>query len=123
VAVDNRGELRVVLAIHQALGHKKILTDHKVVLACLAVAPAPQVVHAASPIPLSASGGIFDDHGVAAALMLGAVGVNLGTRFIASKEAPGSEQSRRSPGLPQTTAVSQPLPAGMDRTFGTQIGI
>ena len=35
---------------------------------------------------------IYDGRGIAAALMLGAVGVNLGTRFIASKEAPGSEE-------------------------------
>jgi enoyl-[acyl-carrier protein] reductase II len=41
-----------------------------------------------SPIPVVAAGGIFDGRGIAAALMLGAVGVNLGTRFIASTEAP-----------------------------------
>jgi nitronate monooxygenase/enoyl-[acyl-carrier protein] reductase II len=52
----------------------------------------PQVVDAVSPIPVVASGGIFDGRGIAAALMLGAVGVNLGTRFISSKEAPGSEE-------------------------------
>jgi nitronate monooxygenase/enoyl-[acyl-carrier protein] reductase II len=52
----------------------------------------PQVVDAVSPIPVVASGGIFDGRGIAAALMLGADGVNLGTRFIASKEAPGSEE-------------------------------
>jgi enoyl-[acyl-carrier protein] reductase II len=52
----------------------------------------PQVVDAVSPIPVVASGGILDGRGIAAALMLGAVGVNLGTRFIASKEAPGSEE-------------------------------
>jgi enoyl-[acyl-carrier protein] reductase II len=48
----------------------------------------PQVVDAVSPIPVVASGGIFDGRGIAAALMLGAAGVNLGTRFIASNEAP-----------------------------------
>ncbi len=52
----------------------------------------PQVVDAVSPIPVVASGGIFDGRGIAAALMLGAVGVNLGTRFIASKEAPAPEE-------------------------------
>ena len=45
-----------------------------------------------SPIPVVAAGGIFDGRGIAAALMLGAVGVNLGTRFLASKEAPISEE-------------------------------
>jgi enoyl-[acyl-carrier protein] reductase II len=48
----------------------------------------PQVVDAVSPVPVVASGGIFDGRGIAAALMLGAVGVNLGTRFIASTESP-----------------------------------
>lgn len=48
----------------------------------------PQVVDAVSPIPVVASGGIFDGRGIAAAFMFGAAGVNLGTRFIASLEAP-----------------------------------
>jgi nitronate monooxygenase/enoyl-[acyl-carrier protein] reductase II len=48
----------------------------------------PQVVDAVSPIPVVAAGGIFDGRGVAAAFMLGAVGVNIGTRFLASREAP-----------------------------------
>jgi len=48
----------------------------------------PQVVDAVSPVPVVAAGGIFDGRGVAAALTLGAVGVNLGTRFLASEEAP-----------------------------------
>jgi nitronate monooxygenase/enoyl-[acyl-carrier protein] reductase II len=52
----------------------------------------PQVVDAVSPTPVVAAGGIFDGRGIAAALMLGAVGVNLGTRFIASTEAPAPEE-------------------------------
>ena len=48
----------------------------------------PQVVDAVSPIPVVAAGGIFDGRGIAAAFMLGAVGVNIGTRFLASREAP-----------------------------------
>ncbi len=48
----------------------------------------PQVVDVVSHIPVVAAGGIFDGRGIAAAFMLGAVGVNLGTRFLASKEAP-----------------------------------
>jgi nitronate monooxygenase/enoyl-[acyl-carrier protein] reductase II len=38
-----------------------------------------------------AAGGIFDGRGLAAALMLGAVGVNMGTRFLASDESPITE--------------------------------
>jgi nitronate monooxygenase/enoyl-[acyl-carrier protein] reductase II len=48
----------------------------------------PQVVDAVRPLPVVAAGGIADGRGVAAALMLGAVGVNMGTRFLASVEAP-----------------------------------
>jgi enoyl-[acyl-carrier protein] reductase II len=48
----------------------------------------PQVVDAVSPIPVVAAGGIFDGRGIAAVLVLGAAGVNLGTRFLASTEAP-----------------------------------
>jgi nitronate monooxygenase/enoyl-[acyl-carrier protein] reductase II len=55
----------------------------------------PQVVDAVSPIPVVAAGGIFDGRGIAAALMLGAAGVNLGTRFLASKESPISKEWRQ----------------------------
>lgn len=48
----------------------------------------PQVVDAIRPLPVVAAGGIFDGRGLAAALVLGAVGVNVGTRFLASAEAP-----------------------------------
>ena len=48
----------------------------------------PQVVDAVAPIPVVAAGGIYDGRGLAAVLALGAVGVNLGTRFLASTEAP-----------------------------------
>jgi enoyl-[acyl-carrier protein] reductase II len=48
----------------------------------------PQVVDAVSPVPVVAAGGIADGRGLAAALILGAQGVNIGTRFLASTEAP-----------------------------------
>jgi nitronate monooxygenase/enoyl-[acyl-carrier protein] reductase II len=48
----------------------------------------PQVVDAVDPVPVLAAGGIADGRGVAAALVLGAAGVNLGTRFLASEESP-----------------------------------
>lgn len=47
----------------------------------------PQVVDAVAPIPVLAAGGIADGRGLAAALALGASGVNMGTRFLASEEA------------------------------------
>lgn len=45
----------------------------------------PQVCDA-TDLPVIAAGGIGDGRGVAAAFMLGAVGVQLGTRFLTSKE-------------------------------------
>ena len=48
----------------------------------------PQVVDAVRPLPVLAAGGISDGRGLAAALMLGAQGVNIGTRFLASAESP-----------------------------------
>ncbi len=48
----------------------------------------PQIVDAVGDsVPVVAAGGIFDGRGLAASLMLGAVGVWVGTRFIASPEA------------------------------------
>jgi len=47
----------------------------------------PRVVDAISPIPVVAAGGIADARGVVAALALGADGVVLGTRFLATIES------------------------------------
>src|SRR5204862_1663663 len=46
----------------------------------------PRVVDAVRPTPVVAAGGIADGRGVAAALVLGAAGAWLGTRFLASEE-------------------------------------
>jgi len=46
-------------------------------------------------IPVVAAGGLYDGRGLAAALALGATGVWMGTRFIASKEAHAGELYRQ----------------------------
>lgn len=46
----------------------------------------PQVVDVAGDVPVVAAGGIADGRGLAAALALGAQGVAMGTRFLASTE-------------------------------------
>ena len=46
----------------------------------------PQVVDAVT-IPVIAAGGIADGRGMAAAMMLGAEGVQMGTRFVVAKES------------------------------------
>lgn len=52
------------------------------------VALTPLVVDAVAPVPVLSAGGIADGRGLAAALALGADGVLLGTRFLASEESP-----------------------------------
>ena len=46
-------------------------------------------------IPIIASGGIADARGLVAALALGCDGVNMGTRFMATKEAPIHENVKK----------------------------
>jgi nitronate monooxygenase/enoyl-[acyl-carrier protein] reductase II len=46
----------------------------------------PATIGAVKPLPVLASGGIGDGAGVARALQMGAQGVSLGTRFVASDE-------------------------------------
>jgi len=46
----------------------------------------PAVVDAVAPLPVLASGGIADGRGLAGAIALGAQGVSMGTRFVASLE-------------------------------------
>ncbi len=54
-------------------------------------------------IPVVASGGIADGRGMAAALALGAHGINMGTRFMLTKEAPIHD------------AIKQAIVAGTER--------
>jgi nitronate monooxygenase/enoyl-[acyl-carrier protein] reductase II len=60
-----------------------------------AMALVPQVVDAVAPVPVLAAGGVADGRGLAAALVLGAAGVNVGTRFLASREAGAHEAWKR----------------------------
>ncbi len=66
----------------EAGGHTGYLGTLSFVLAVLDIA---------GEIPVVASGGIADGRGLAAALMLGADAVWIGTRFVASKEWAGAE--------------------------------
>jgi enoyl-[acyl-carrier protein] reductase II len=74
--MERNGASAVVAEGGEAGGHVGDLTTMTLI---------PQVCDAVN-IPVIAAGGIADGRGVAAAFMLGAVGVQLGTRFIASKE-------------------------------------
>jgi len=55
----------------------------------------PQVVDACPATPIVAAGGIADGRGLAAALMMGAQGVLMGSRFYASQESDGHPEAKR----------------------------
>ncbi len=54
----------------------------------------PQIVNAVT-LPVVAAGGIADGRGMAAAFALGAQGVQMGTRFIATEECPVHENFKK----------------------------
>jgi nitronate monooxygenase len=54
----------------------------------------PAVVDAVAPLPVVAAGGIADGRGLAAALTLGAAGALMGTRFFATTEALGHDNTK-----------------------------
>jgi nitronate monooxygenase len=65
-------------------------------MSCGSVALLPAVVDAVgSKVPVLLAGGIADGRGLAAALMLGAQGVVMGTRFYASQDAAGSSLAKQ----------------------------
>ena len=62
----------------------------------------PGAIAAAGDVPVIAAGGIIDGRGLAAVLALGASGVSMGTRFLATPE------SIASPSLKRVLLASQP---------------
>ncbi|MCT0949684.1 enoyl-[acyl-carrier-protein] reductase FabK [Weissella confusa] len=75
--MEKKGVDAVIAEGMESGGHIGMLTTMTLV---------PQVVDALK-IPVIAAGGIADGRGVAAAFMLGASGVQMGTRFLASEES------------------------------------
>jgi NAD(P)H-dependent flavin oxidoreductase YrpB (nitropropane dioxygenase family) len=55
----------------------------------------PAVVDMVDPVPVVAAGGIADARGVAAAIALGAAGVWMGTRFVATRESAAHPEYKR----------------------------
>ncbi len=76
IRMERAGADAVVVEGCEAGGHIGELTTMTLV---------PQVVDAVN-IPVIAAGGIGDGRGIAAAVMLGAEGVQVGTRFLVAKE-------------------------------------
>lgn len=81
VEVERRGVDLIVAQGHEAGGHTGRTSTFVLV---------PQVVDAVG-VPVLAAGGVADGRGLAAALMLGAAGVLVGTRLLATHEARTAE--------------------------------
>jgi len=84
-AVERSGVDAVIASGHEGGGHVGRIGTILLV---------PRVVDAVS-IPVVAAGGLADGRGLVAALALGAVGVWMGTRFIATAEARGHDNYKR----------------------------
>jgi nitronate monooxygenase len=79
----------------------------------------PAVVDVVGDVPVIAAGGIADGRGLAAALMLGAEGVWMGTRFMASEEWAGSPwgQERLLTATTDETVLTRAYDLAMKRPF------
>ena len=77
IMMERAGADAVVAEGMESGGHIGVTTSFALI---------PQVVDAVS-IPVVAAGGIADGRGMAAAFMLGAEGIQMGTRFVAAKES------------------------------------
>jgi nitronate monooxygenase len=77
----------------EAGGHRGMFLTSDVATQMGTIALVPQIVDAV-PVPVIAAGGIADARGVAAALLLGAEGVQLGTAYLRCPEATTSPLHR-----------------------------
>jgi len=103
-ALEAGGVDMIVATGCEAGGHRVsfLAPPEQVLTGTLALVP--QVVDAVR-VPVIAAGGIADGRGVAAALMLGAAGVQLGTAFLACEESAAASLHRQalfSPAAAQT---------------------
>jgi nitronate monooxygenase len=103
VALERAGIDAVVAQGFEAGGHRGGFLTRPDLALVGTLALVPQVVDAVE-IPVLAAGGIADGRGIAAALALGAAGVQLGTAFIRCPESGASAEHRAA--LAATTTIS-----------------
>jgi nitronate monooxygenase len=118
VALERAGVDAVVAQGYEAGGHRGTFLGpvDRALVGTLALVP--QVVDAVS-VPVIAAGGIMDGRGIAAALALGAQGVQLGTAFLRTAEAGTSAAHRQA--LSQDTTVTRVLTGRHARAVRTPL--
>jgi nitronate monooxygenase len=118
VALERAGVDAVVAQGYEAGGHRGSFLGPVETSLMGTLTLVPQVVDAVS-VPVIASGGIMDGRGIAAALALGAQGVQLGTAFLCCAEAGTSEPHRRA--LSQDTTITRVLTGRYARAVRTPL--
>lgn len=86
IQIERAGMDVVVAQGSEAGGHRGTFNDTKTPVNIGTMALVPQIVDHVT-IPVIAAGGIMDGRGIAAALMLGASGVQMGTAFLTTTES------------------------------------
>jgi nitronate monooxygenase len=84
--LEDRGCDAIVAQGYEAGGHRGIFLDEEVATQVGGLSLIPQVVDAVR-VPVIAAGGIADGRGIAAALMLGAAAVQIGTAYLLCPES------------------------------------
>lgn len=123
VALADAGVDAVVAQGYEAGGHRGTflapMTTRGISQSLIGtLALVPQVVDAVQ-VPVIASGGIMDGRGIAAARMLGAQGVQLGTAFLGTEEAGIPPEYRRA--LAEPTTVTDVLTGRYARAVRTPL--
>ncbi len=84
--LEDHGADAIIAQGYEAGGHSGWFLDRGASQVAGTIALVPRIVDEVS-VPVIAAGGIADGRGIAAAMMLGAEGVQIGTAFLASPES------------------------------------
>lgn len=115
-----RGVDAVIAQGWEAGGHSARFLPADPSSALTVMALVPQLVDATS-LPVIAAGGIADGRGIAAALMLGASAVQIGTAYLACPESLVSPLHRERLGRDEDTVVTNVFTGRLARGFPTRL--
>jgi nitronate monooxygenase len=120
--LEERGVAAVIAQGYEAGGHRGMFLSDDLAAQVGTFALIPQVVDAVK-VPVIAAGGVTDARGIAAALALGAAGVQMGTAYLWSPEAKISAPHRAAlrSGSDDGTAVTNLMTGRPARGFVNRV--
>jgi nitronate monooxygenase len=120
--LEERGVAAVIAQGYEAGGHRGMFLSDDLAAQVGTFALIPQVVDAVK-VPVIAAGGVTDARGIAAALALGAAGVQMGTAYLWSPEAKISAPHRAAlrSGRDDGTAVTNLMTGRPARGFVNRV--